>query len=174
MRNSAACQKKHLDQLFIAVNASGKGSGKVEQHNHWRKLNRQEFLQVLVRIATARYVVTGRVHDVSDAVRILVEEDVLAHVGPEMRHDLNTFRERYCCMWPRTCDPLICSSADPVFASCSADLQEVDQVLRRHEASLRALYTEFSRGDELAATNKEAPSRKTLLAYQSLLGLEVM
>lgn len=48
----------------------------------------------------------------------------------------------------------------------------LDQVLRRHEASLRALYTEFSRGNELAATSKEVPSRKTLLAYQSLLGLD--
>lgn len=51
--------------------------------------------------------------------------------------------------------------------SCS-----LNQVLRRHEASLRALYTEFSRGNELAATSKEVPSRKTLLAYQSLLGIE--
>ena len=50
--------------------------------------------------------------------------------------------------------------------------RSLDQVLRRHEASLRALYTEFSRGNELAATSKEVPSRKTLLAYQSLLGLE--
>ena len=46
------------------------------------------------------------------------------------------------------------------------------QVLRRHEASLRALYTEFSRGNELATTSKEVPNRKTLLAYQSLLGLD--
>ena len=43
--NSVACQKKHLDQLFIAVNASGKGSGRAERHNHARQLNRQESLR---------------------------------------------------------------------------------------------------------------------------------
>lgn len=45
-------------------------------------------------------------------------------------------------------------------------------MLRRHEASLRALYSAFSRGNELASTYKELPSRDTLLAYQSLLGLD--
>ena len=40
--NSVACQKRHLDQMFIAVNASGKGSGRAERHNHARQLNRQE------------------------------------------------------------------------------------------------------------------------------------
>ena len=78
-----------------------------------------------MRIATARYVLTGRVQGVADAVRLeidasfptatkrrpcgantwllllpqvrlLVEEDVLSCVGAEMLHDINTFRKRYC------------------------------------------------------------------------------
>ena len=35
-------QKRHLDQLFVAVNTIGKGSGRAERHNHARQLNRQE------------------------------------------------------------------------------------------------------------------------------------
>ena len=40
--NSVACQKRHLDQLFVAVNTIGKGSGRAERHNRARQLNRQE------------------------------------------------------------------------------------------------------------------------------------
>ena len=40
--NSVACQKRHLDQLFIAVNTIAKGSGRAVRHNHARQLNRQE------------------------------------------------------------------------------------------------------------------------------------
>ena len=36
-------------------------------------LTRQEFLQILVRIATARYVLTGRVQGVSHAVRLDID-----------------------------------------------------------------------------------------------------
>ena len=40
--NSVACQKRHLDQVFVAVNTIGKCSGRAERHNHARQLNRQE------------------------------------------------------------------------------------------------------------------------------------
>ena len=140
---SVGCQKMHLDALFVAVNSSGKGTNLVEKNNQAgaHALNRQEFLQVLVRIATARYVLTGQVHDVSDAVRLLVEQDVRANVVPEALHDFNTFREHYCY------------------------LEEVDKVLRRHETSLRALYTEFSR-------DKDGKSGKSssLMGYEEWIG----
>ena len=119
---SIGCQPRNLDQMFVAINASGKGTEHAkEKHNDQHSLNRQEFLQLLVRVAYARYIMTGQVHDVSDAVRMVVEQDVLSNVAPECLHDLNTFREHYCY------------------------LEEVDHVLRRHETSLRALYKEFSK-----------------------------
>ena len=143
VKGSVGCQTGHLDQLFVAVNASNVGSGKVEKHNKQNSLNRQEFLQVLVRIATARYVLTGRTNDVSDAVRMLVEDDILANAPNECLHDLNVFRERFCY------------------------LEEVDEVLRRHEDSLRALYKEFSRDkdDKGAKGSSKALSRSSLMGY---------
>ena len=120
---SIGCQPRNLDQMFVAINASGKGTDlhAKEKNNDQHSLNRQEFLQLLVRVAQARYIMTGQVHDVSDAVRMVVEQDVLDNVVPECLHDLNTFREHYCY------------------------LEEVDHILRRHETSLRALYKEFAR-----------------------------
>ena len=97
---SVGCQKRHLEQLFVAVNSSGVGlvskDDKLVKHNQAHALNRQEFLQVLVRIATARYVLTGQMNDVSDAVRALIENDVKANVALEMQHDLNVFRQTFC------------------------------------------------------------------------------
>jgi len=120
---SIGCQPRNLDQMFVAINASGKGTDlhAKEKNNDQHSLNRQEFLQLLVRVANARYIMTGQVQDVSDAVRMVVEQDVRDNVVPECLHDLNTFREHYCYQ------------------------EEVDHVLRRHETSLRALYKEFAR-----------------------------
>ena len=80
------CQKKDLDQLFVHVNAKGGGgsaarrasaagpggdvpSGADDKHNRSRALNRQEFLQVLVRVAAMRYVLSGQMDGVGEALR---------------------------------------------------------------------------------------------------------
>ena len=53
---SKRCQKKDLDQLFVHVNAkSGHGDDKDDdKYNKARALNRQEFFQVIVRVATMK------------------------------------------------------------------------------------------------------------------------
>lgn len=161
---SVGCQRRHLDQLFVNVNASGVGierdkdpkkppggaaqAVKADKHNKSHSLNRQEFLQVLVRIATARYVLTGRMADVSDAVRALLEDDVRARVAVEMLHDLNVFRVSYCYT------------------------EEVDDVLRRHEASLRVLYKVYAGGDDGKKGDDSAGlDRKSLLGYDEWMKL---
>jgi hypothetical protein len=60
---SAACQVAHLDQLFLEANAGG-ARGQADKYNAARALNRHEFLQCIVRIAVARYVMTERCVDV--------------------------------------------------------------------------------------------------------------
>eukprot|EP00962_Isochrysis_galbana_P030622 scaffold9933_cov125-Isochrysis_galbana.AAC.4 len=58
---SVSCQPAHLDQLFLEANADGgPNRGQAEKYNAARALNRREFLQCVVRIAVARYVMTGR------------------------------------------------------------------------------------------------------------------
>ena len=52
---SKRCQKKDLDQLFVHVNAKGADAqDKDDKYNKTRALNRQEFFQVLVRVATMK------------------------------------------------------------------------------------------------------------------------
>ena len=50
VKGSLYCTKKHLDQLFVQVNA---GDGK-EAYNLKLSLNRQEFLQVRRTLSSSR------------------------------------------------------------------------------------------------------------------------
>ena len=114
---SQFCTKKHLDQLFFTVNAGGS-----EAFNLKTALNRQEFLQVVVRVAVAKYVLTGQTQDVSEAIERIVQHDFSEQLPPECVHDANTFRRHHCYT------------------------EEVDTEFRLHEASLRVLYERYCRG----------------------------
>lgn len=118
---SATCEAKHLDQLFVLVNqASREEQQGADRHNRARALNRQEFLQVLVRVAVARYVLTHKTADVSDALQRLFNEDLDPRLERACHQDSNAFREAYCYT------------------------EAVDTVLRRHERSLRNLYNRYA------------------------------
>ena len=67
---SQHCQKKHLDQMFVMVNATAR-DGEADRYNKARALNRQEWLQCLVRIAISRYILTGIMDDVSDYINLM-------------------------------------------------------------------------------------------------------
>ena len=67
VKGSVRCQKGDLDQLFIQINAGGGGEG--DAHNELRALNRQEFLQCLVRTSILKYVESGSFRSASDALR---------------------------------------------------------------------------------------------------------
>ena len=145
---SKRCQKKDLDQLFVHVNAkSGHGDDeRPDIFNKSRALNRQEFLQVLTRVATMKYVMSGQMKDVSDALQMLFREDMDPRLPKEVHQDSNEFRRRYCY------------------------IEEVDKVLRKWEGSLRTLYTIYAGGDGRIARDDEVISSK-LLDYPEFLKL---
>ena len=95
---STHCKKTHLDQLFIAVNASASGTA-LEADKMGKSLNRAEFMQAIVRVAVQKYVLPGRILDVSDAIEELMTRCVLRNLAiraPEALQDSNAFRQRYC------------------------------------------------------------------------------
>jgi hypothetical protein len=81
-------------------------------------LNRVEFYACLISIACYRYVVSGEISDVSEALQRLIVVDLLSRAARILGtvEDVNDFRNRFCYLEP------------------------VDAVLRRHEDSLRALF----------------------------------
>jgi len=87
-----------------------------------RALNRQEFLQCLVRLAIMKHVQTGRIADVSRAVAHFLQVDVIPNLQGSVLHDANSFRRTACYT------------------------EEVDQVLLQHLPSLKAVFTVYARG----------------------------
>ena len=78
--DSKHCNRGHLDTMFIAVDvarqAALKGSCEVAKaeaqkdiYNEKNSLNRQEFIRLLVMIATNKYVLDGKIPLVATAVR---------------------------------------------------------------------------------------------------------
>jgi len=115
-KHSQFCKSTHFDQLFIAVDASGSGGKTDEKSNRKKALNRQEFIQCLVKIACMRYVSPGVVVDVSEAVHRMFSHDIDPQLDPKIFVEGNDFRRKY------------------------AYIEEVDVVLRKHEDSLRLIF----------------------------------
>ncbi len=134
---SKLCTHGHLSQLYILVNAPDAaereahhkakndsrkrgGSVVVADINKVRSgknvLNREEFIQILVRVAILRYVIPKKVPDASSAVEAMIERDILPRIPRQAVVQSNDFREEHCYH------------------------EAVDIVLRRHEKSLRALF----------------------------------
>ena len=85
--------------------------------------------QAIVRIAITRYIKTGEIADVSDAIA-QCGEDMEAYLPPEAKQASDLFRERYCYN------------------------QQVDDVLMAHMTTIRSLYDSYSTAnDHRAAIN---------------------
>ena len=132
------CNKGRLDQIFILVNADPDGTN--DEYNHKRALNRYEFLQVLVRVAVARFINTGKTADVSEALQRLFNADLDPHIDPVALQDSNVFRRAYCYT------------------------EGVDGALRAHEKSLRALFEAYAAQETAAAQQRLA--RRSMLSYE--------
>jgi len=113
---SQYCKSTHFDQLFIAVDSSNAGGKTDEKYNRKKALNRQEFIQCLVKIAIMRYVMPAILPDVSEAVHRMLSVDIEPHLDPLIFVEGNDFRDRH------------------------TYNEECDSVLRKHEASLRLIY----------------------------------
>jgi hypothetical protein len=110
------------DELFVRLNAA---PPRPDLFNHKKGINRQEFVQLLVHAACMRYVLhDGRqIDDVPSALELLFEADVLPSCNPEMLDDPSDFRRDHCYT------------------------EQTDEVLRKHEPSLRLLYEHAAYGD---------------------------
>ena len=116
---SAQCPNRVFELIFAQVDAKDEATAHLDRFNRVRALDRQEFLQAIVRMALERYVKTKEVLDVSDAVEKLCRK--IADTLPEpAKHDPNVFRERYCY------------------------LRQVDKMLRKHLNTLQNLFTRYA------------------------------
>ncbi len=153
LRGSTDCEERHLDQLFIAVNASTRiGQAKSQQgatpaknvYDDTISLNRNEWVQLLVRISVARYIKTGEETDVSDALYRLFDEKIYANVEKAALHDADAFRARFCYTEP------------------------VSLALKRHVESLKSLFVVYA---DIHAAGGSARGNVNSLESSKLLGL---
>ena len=125
--SSKYCRKADMDTLFIAINAASKtrdakNGTKPGERDDSKSLNRVEFIACLVNVAIMKYVMPGKASDVSEALHVLLAEHLDARLDKQVFSDYNAFRAR--CYAP-----------------------EVVEVLSRHEASLRNVFSVAAGGD---------------------------
>ena len=130
--------KTAFDQLFIAVDSSNAGGKIEEKYNRKKALDRQEFLQVIVRGAVMKYVMPGVVNDVSTAVHMLCTKVLVPNADPSIFASSDSTREPMCYN------------------------EDVDKVLRKHESSLRVV---FKASCKLSGQSTSAGIRSRLISY---------
>lgn len=149
-------KNSHLDQIFVAVNAAAlhaqsklPGAGAAQaaprrQHStamdDRSTFSRAEWLAALVHVAIARFVASGEVVDVSEAVTRLLMSVVLPAADPRAIADPNEFRRR-CCY-----------------------TREVTNVIEAHKEALKAIFT------PLAGRVRKGADRDTSVGLGEWLG----
>ena len=108
-KTSKYCKRKDADMIFLEVNAKTKlAARELKKQTSTRaavavdggseiSLSRLEFYQALVRLAICKYVKSGEIPDVSDAVERLVSTDIMNRAlatGMHIVVDTNIFRAR--------------------------------------------------------------------------------
>jgi len=121
-----------------------------EEHNSSNALNRQEFLQALVRTAAMCFVQTGATGDMSTAVELLLTQLEERHTGAVWRQDTYLFREWNCYT------------------------QQTDTILRKHESSISLVYAiyaeeELGNGYNALGGMDGLNSRRCLLSAEEFL-----
>ena len=139
-KNSSFCKSTHFDQLFIAADASSAGGKTKEVHNRKKALNRQEFMQCLVKIGCMRYVQDGTIAVVSTALERLFLADIEPRLDPKVFAPSNNFRTSNCYV------------------------ESTDDVLRKHEASLRLI---FERACKLDGQDLSKGIANAMVSYAS-------
>lgn len=108
------------DELFVSLNASS-ASVEDDEFNHKKGINRQEFLELLVRATVLRF--QPLIEQLGASVRRLLQVDILPSVTenlPMALQNANDFRLQNCYT------------------------EETDGVLRKHEAALTQIYQGYS------------------------------
>jgi len=115
-KKSKACKMSDLDTIFITTNFEEEKKGELAEANDDLALMRFEFLEIIVRIAIAKFGRGVETDDVSDAVDILCQRCVDPNLCPEAVIDNNEFRR------------------DRLYR------EEIAEIFESHEKLLRACY----------------------------------
>ena len=94
---SKRCPHGIFETIWAAVNATDMVTQAEDRFNSKATLNRQEWLQVLVRCAIAVHIQQGRMGDVSDAVSQLMTSNLVRNLPAAALQNSNAFRKRFCC-----------------------------------------------------------------------------
>jgi hypothetical protein len=78
-----------FELIFTQVDAPDENTSHIDIHNKVRCLNRQEWIQVLVRVAIAKYITTGKTRDVANAVDRLLRVDLIETLPPPALQNSN-------------------------------------------------------------------------------------
>ena len=138
-KKSQYCKRTSFDQLFIAADASSAGGKTDERYNKKKMLNRQEFLQCIVKAACMKYVESGDIVDVSEALHRLLSADIEGRLDPKVFVEPNDFRKSHLYSEP------------------------VDKALRQHESSLRLI---FDRLTKLKGQNAAAGIANKMVSFE--------
>ena len=109
-----------FETVWSVVNAVDKCTALEDKFNSKATLNRQEFLQCIVRCAITIYVKRGAIGDVSDAVTQMLSSNMLPNVPAAALQNSNAFRKRFCYT------------------------EKASRVLEAHMGSLTALYATYA------------------------------
>jgi len=96
-----ATAKAIAARSFLSLDAMADADAKEDEQGGGRSIDRVEFLYSLVKIAITKYVISGELADVSEALERLLSNDVYAHVGNALT-DPNHFRVNTCYTEPVT------------------------------------------------------------------------
>ena len=97
-QHSKYCKRAHVDTLFKAANFTEKAEDKeaelVNKLNDDGSLTRFEFIEIIVRLADAKYVKSEECGSLAEAIETLFVTKILPNVAPEALLDTNEFREK--------------------------------------------------------------------------------
>lgn len=119
--SNKACPVRELETIWSAVTSIKRDGG--DKFACARSISRQDFIEVLVRIAIIKYVRTGRMNDISNAVEQTCR-DMTSKLPALATHNSNIFRSRFCY------------------------LKEVEAVLAAHMPTIRSVFDVYSNSND--------------------------
>ncbi|KAJ9524025.1 hypothetical protein QJQ45_022487, partial [Haematococcus lacustris] len=112
-------KRSDCDTIFIICNFQPDKKSLEAAVNLENALMRYEFLECIVRAGIAKYGKGQATEDVAEAVRLLLQNNIMANLPPAARHVSNDFR------------------LNRLYT------EEVDLLLKRHQVLLKALYSRY-------------------------------
>ncbi|KAK3259440.1 hypothetical protein CYMTET_31563, partial [Cymbomonas tetramitiformis] len=109
---SERCKSQDIDTAFVATNFEEGDNDDLNDDNDDQALMRFEFIEILTRVAVMKYGHGVKTFDPAEALKMLIEVNVIPNMLPEVLVDANTFRR----------ERLYCEGAADVFAKYSTGI----------------------------------------------------